>query len=468
MQTPEPQDLILIGATGDLAKRKLLPALYRLSQDGLLPPQGRLIGYARSARSDGQFRSLAAEAVRGAGGSPSGEHWDRFAARLTYVGEEDHGLAEVAKRAPGPVRLIYLATPPSAFAPVAKDLARHQLVAGARLIIEKPFGHDRASARTLDRELHDHFAEEQIFRIDHYLGKETVQNILAFRFANSVFERSWHREAIEHVQITLAEEIGVEGRGSFYDEVGALRDVVQNHALQILSLAAMEPPASFDAESICDEKVKLLRAIQPLHPADVVRGQYGPGRVDRENVPGFREEKGVPADSNTETFAALRLHIENWRWAGVPFYLRAGKRLPRRATELFIRFRAAPVLPFANAGLHDLEPGHLVIRIQPEEGVSFGFLAKEPGPEMRLQPVTMDFSYQTAFGARPAEAYERVLHAAMVGDHTVFARADEVDHAWALLQPALEAPQPISFYPAGSWGPTEADTFIAAGGWHLR
>ena len=467
LAAPEAQDLLLIGATGDLARRKLLPALFRLAQQGLLPADGQIIGYARSPYSDDQFRDLAAEAVRAAGEILSGDAWERFAARLIFVCAKDGGMAAVARRGTQSTRLIYLATPPSAFAPAARELADHDLVKGARIVIEKPLGHDRASSAALDRGLHDCFDEQQIFRIDHYLGKETVQNILAFRFANSLFERAWDRDAIAHVQITLAEAIGVEGRGAFYDEVGALRDVVQNHALQILSLLAMEPPASFDAEAIRDEKVKLLRAVQPFDPADVVRGQYGPGPLAGREVPGFRDEAGASPDSETETWLAVRLRIENWRWAGVPFYLRAGKRLPRRATEVFVGFRPAPIRPFERVGAH-MDPDHLTIRIQPDEGIALSFLAKEPGPEMRVRPVTMDFSYRAAFDAEPAEAYERVLHAAMVGDHTVFARADEVDRAWAIVQPVLDAPPPIRLYPAGSWGPAEADGLIAPDRWHLR
>lgn len=465
---PEAQDLIIIGATGDLAGRKLLPALHRLERAGLLPVDGRIIGYARTVYSDEQFRNLAADAVRAAGGNPVGDAWDRFAERLTFVCAAQGGMADLAKRSMRPGRLIYLATPPSAFSTVARELAEAKLVDGARLIVEKPFGHDLDSSRALDRTLHEYFDERQIFRIDHYLGKETVQNILVFRFANSVFERVWHREAIEYVQISLAEDLGIEGRGSFYDEVGALRDVVQNHAMQILSLLTMEPPASFDAEAIRDEKVKVLRAVQPVDPAAVVRAQYGSGRLAAGSVPAFRDEPGVKPDSDTETFVAARLRIENWRWAGVPFYLRAGKRLPLRATEVFIGFRSAPICPFDTAGVHGLEPNHLALRIQPREGISFCFLAKEPGPDIRVQPVTMDFSYDTAFDAQPAEAYERVLHAALIGDHTAFARADEVDRAWTILQPAIDAPPPLRSYPAGTWGPEEADALIAPEHWHLQ
>ncbi len=313
---PAPQDLILVGATGDLARRKVLPALSRLAAEGLLPPDTRIIGYARSSYSEEQFRNLAAEAVRGAGGDVDGDAWERFAKRLTFVSAKQGGMAEVAKRSTRHTRLVYLATPPSAFAPIARELAGHQLVDGARLIIEKPFGHDQASSQALDRDLHDCFDESQIFRIDHYLGKETVQNLLAFRFANSLFERVWDRDAIDHVQITLAEEIGVEGRGPFYEEVGALRDVVQNHALQMLSLLAMEPPASFDADALRDEKVKLLRAVQPFDPADVVRGQYDPGKEDGRDVPGFRGEDGVRAVPHAVTpgyFATMGIPVVRGR-----------------------------------------------------------------------------------------------------------------------------------------------------------
>ncbi len=429
---------------------------------------GRIIGYARSAYSNDQFRSLVADAVRTAGGNPAGDPWDRFASRLHFVCPAQGGFAELAKQSTRQRRFIYLATPPSALLALAQELAGQQLVDGAHLIIEKPLGHDLASFRELNRGLREYFDERQLYRIDHSLGKETVHNILAFRFANSVFERLWNRDAIEHVQITVAEEIGVEGRGNFFDEVGTLRDVIQNHAMQLLSLLTMEPPASLDAEAIRNERVKVLRAVQRVDPSAVVRAQYDSGRLAAESVPGFRDEAGVRRGSDTETFVALRLRIENSRWTGVPFYLRAGKRLPRRATEVFIGFRSAPTHLFERADLHTPEPDHLVLRILPHEGISFSFLARELWPEIRLEPATMDYSYSAASDAHPADAFGRVLQAALAGDHTAFARADEVDRAWEILQPALYAPQRACSYAPGTWGPTEADALIAPREWHLQ
>jgi glucose-6-phosphate 1-dehydrogenase len=342
------------------------------------------------------------------------------------------------------------------------------LVTGTRLIVEKPLGRDLASARELDTTLHDVFAESQIFRIDHYLGKETVQNILVFRFGNSIFERVWNRDAIDHVQITVAESIGIEGRGAFYEEVGALRDIIQNHVFQVLSLLTMEPPASFYPEAIRDEKAKLFHAMQPLDPATVVRGQYTSGRLGGEAVPGYREEDNVDPNSSTETFVALQLCIDNWRWAGVPIYLRTGKRLPRRATEVLVSFRDVPIQLFQGTGVEQLPANHLSISIQPAEEITFAFLAKVPGPEIRVKPVRMNFSYEDSFMAEPAEAYERLLHDAMDGDRTLFARADGVERAWNVVQPVLDAMPPICFYPAGSWGPREADFLIEPHHWHLQ
>jgi glucose-6-phosphate 1-dehydrogenase len=305
-------------------------------------------------------------------------------------------------------------------------------------------------------------------RIDHYLGKETVQNILVFRFGNSVFERVWNRDAIDHVQMTVAESVGVEGRGAFYEEVGALRDIVQNHVLQVLSLLTMEPPANLAPEAIRDEKAKVIHAMQPLDASGTVRGQYTAGTVGGAAVPAYREEKGVAADSATETFFAARLEIDSWRWASVPFFLRTGKRLPRRATEVAIAFRDPPLCFFEGTGVQQLRPDHLVLRIQPDEGITFTFLAKQPGPEISTRPVSMNFSYRDSFMTEPGEAYERLLHDAMAGDHTLFAREDGIERAWMVVQPALDNPAPLCMYPAGSWGPCEADELIAPHTWHLR
>ena len=469
LKPPEDQDTIIIGATGDLARRKLLPALYNLFVRGLLPAQGRIIGYARSNLEDDEFRTRAAAAVREFSRSGFDEKaWASFAQRLTFVCAEPDGFAGVLRRCEQPRRLVYLATPPSTFPSTVRGLGEHDLVDGTRLIVEKPFGHDVASAKELENTLHEVFEEPQIFRIDHYLGKETVQNILVFRFGNSIFERVWNRDAIDHIQITVAESIGIEGRGAFYEEVGALRDIIQNHVFQVLSLLTMEPPSSFKPEAIRDEKVKLFHAMQPLDPANVVRGQYSSSRVEGDDVPGYRDEEGVHPDSQTETFVALRLAIDNWRWAGVPIFLRTGKRLPRRATEVLIAFRDIPIRFFEGTGVEQLPANHLTISIQPDEEISFAFLANVPGPEIRVKPVHMGFSYGESFMAKPAEAYERLLHEAMDGDHTLFARGDGVERAWTVVQPVLDAMPPVRPYPAGSWGPPEADELIAPRTWHLR
>ena len=469
LKPPEDQDTIIIGATGDLARRKLLPALYNLFVRGLLPAQGRIIGYARSNLEDDEFRTRAADAVREFSRSGIDEKaWASFAQRLTFVCAEPDGFAGVLRRCEQPKRLVYLATPPSTFPSTVRGLGEHGLAEGTRLIVEKPFGHDVASAEELENTLHKVFEEPQIFRIDHYLGKETVQNILVFRFGNSIFERVWNRDAIDHIQITVAESIGIEGRGAFYEEVGALRDIIQNHVFQVLSLLTMEPPSSFKPEAIRDEKVKLFHAMQPLDPANVIRGQYSSSRVAGDDVPGYRDEEGVHPDSQTETFVALRLAIDNWRWAGVPIFLRTGKRLPKRATEVLIAFRDIPIRFFEGTGVEQLPANHLTISIQPDEEISFAFLAKVPGPEIRVKPVHMGFSYGESFMAKPAEAYERLLHEAMDGDHTLFARGDGVERAWTVVQPVLEAMPPVRPYPAGSWGPPEADELIAPRTWHLR
>jgi glucose-6-phosphate 1-dehydrogenase len=334
------------------------------------------------------------------------------------------------------------------------------------VVIEKPFGTDLESARGLNQMLHAVFNESQIFRIDHYLGKETVQNILVFRFANSVFEEVWNRNSVDHIEITVAESIGIEGRGPFYEQVGALRDILQNHVLQMLALLTMEPPASFEAEAIRDEKAKLLLAVKPVEPRDVVRGQYTAGGIGGESVPGYREEQDVAPDSTTETFAALRLGIDNWRWAGVPIYLRTGKRLPVRATKLDVSFKAAPIsyLPPAAAG--HLVANRLTHRIQPEERITFSFLTKVPGPTLQARPVEMTFAYGDCFMVEPTEAYERLIHDVMQGDQTLFVREDAVNRAWAIVQPVIDSPPPICFYPAGSWGPKESEALIAPNEWH--
>ena len=466
---PENQDIIIIGATGDLARRKLLPALYNLHLERLLPERGRIIGFARTSIDDNEFRRRAEEAVREFSRTGLDEQaWPAFAERLEYVCAEPDGFAELPQHCEQPARLIYLSIPPSTFPATARGLGKHGMAQGTRLVVEKPLGQDVASAAALDATLREFFDEPQIFRIDHYLGKETVQNILIFRFGNSLFERAWNRDAIDHMQITVAESIGIEGRGTFYEEVGALRDIIQNHVFQVLSLLTMEPPSSFKPEAIRDEKVKLFHAMQPLDPANVVRGQYTRGRIERENVPGYRDEEGVDRNSATETFVALELAIDNWRWAGVPIFLRTGKRLPHRTTEILIYFRDVPISFFEDTGVARLPANHLSIAIQPNEEITFAFLAKVPGPEIAVKAVRMQFSYGESFMSQPAEAYERLLHDAMDGDRTLFARGDGVERAWQIVQPVLDAMPPICFYPAGSWGPEEADMLISPRRWHLH
>ena len=463
---PAPQDIVIVGATGDLARRKLLPALYNLHIGGLLPKSGKIIGYARGVVSDADFRTMALGAVREFSRTKvTAKAWASFAKRLCYVSGSVEGGAGIKKRCTLPERLIYLSIPSSSFEATIRDLGEAALVEGTRLVVEKPFGHNLASSRQLAATIHKVFDEKQVFRIDHYLGKETVQNILVFRFGNAVFERVWTRDAIDHVQFTVAESIGIEGRGEFYEETGALRDILQNHVLQVLSLLTMEPPSSFAPESVRDEKYKLFQAMRPLTPGDIVRGQYARSAAGQTLIAGYREEDGVKARSTTETFAAVRLYIDNWRWSGVPFFLRTGKRLPLRCTEVTVVFRPAPVPFFAGTGVDALDPNVLTICIQPDETIQFKFLAKVPGPEIAVQQVDMNFVYDQAFNVQPAEAYERLLHDAMDGDHTLFARADSVDRAWEVVEPILEAMPPVHPYPAGSWGPPEADALIAPRVW---
>ncbi|MCH8919320.1 MAG: glucose-6-phosphate dehydrogenase [Chloroflexi bacterium] len=469
LDPPAPQDVVIVGASGDLSRRKLLPALYNLAAAGLLHSRGGIIGLAPTDLDDERFREFARESIRQFSRTGFDEKsWDGLSSRLTFVRLDEAGYQRLAERADESERLVYLAVPPSAVPEIVRNLGGAGLASGTRLVIEKPFGRDTASAKELNSTIHDSFDESQVFRIDHYLGKETVQNIMVFRFGNAVFERVWNRDAIDHMQITVAESIGVEGRGAFYEEAGALRDIVQNHVFQVLSLLAMEPPVSLAPEAVRDEKAKVFRAMRPLDPARTVRGQYTAGTIDGEAVPGYREERGVAPDSATETFFAAQVEIDSWRWAGVPFYLRTGKRLPRRATEVSVVFRDVPLCFFEGTDVQDLRPNHLVLRIQPEEGINFNFFAKQPGPQVSAQQVSMDFSYRDSFMTEPAEAYERLLHDAMDGDHTLFAREDSVERGWMVVQPALENPAPVRAYPAGSWGPPEADNLIAPRAWHLR
>lgn len=470
LHAPSPQAVVLFGASGDLATKKLIPALFNLAREGLLPQQHRIIGFSRSEWSDDEFRKHARASIEGS--SRSGfdqEVWDRFASSLSYVsgsvddpeamGRLKKSLEEAdARHGCAGGRLFYLAVPPPFFSVIVQGIGKLGAnTPNSRIVVEKPFGHSLESARELTRQINEVFDESQLLRIDHYLGKETVQNLTVFRFANSIWERVWNRDAIDHVQLTVAEPFGVEGRGAYYEGAGAIRDLLQNHMLQLLTFVTMEPPRSLGAEAFRDEKVKLLRTIRPIDPADVVRGQYT----------GYRGEPNVNRESTTETFVAARIWIDNWRWEDIPFFLRHGKKLPKRETEIAVVFRRAPDYLFQEAGVEYVPANHLTVRIQPDEGISFAFQAKEPGPGYDLQTVRMDFDYDRSF-ADTMEAYERLLHDAMLGDHTLFTRGDDVERSWEIVTPALEEPGPLFHYEPGSWGPSDADELIAPRRWHLR
>ncbi len=494
-RTPEPCIIVIFGASGDLTKRKLLPALYHLEQSGLLPKEIAVVGVARRPLENSFAQDMKEGIISGGGVEESDPKLAPFIDRIQYHAmnfDDPSGydslktkLAELDKKYHTcGNRLFYLATAPEYFSDIINYLGEHGMAKPAeetapdgcktwvRTIIEKPFGHDLESARSLNDEVNKVFNEDQIFRIDHYLGKETVQNILVFRFANGIFENVWNRNYIDHVEITAAESIGIEGRGPFYETAGALRDVVQNHVMELLSFVAMEPPVSFDASAVRSEKVKVWRAITPIHPADTVRGQYGPGMIDGQPVVGYRQEDRVHPRSQTETYAALRLEIENWRWAGVPFYIRAGKRLAKRVTEITIQFKQPPLLLFKNAegiGGEGIRPNILSMRIQPDEGIALRFGAKIPGPSMNIGSVNMDFSYAESFGKSSANGYERLLLDAMFGDGTLFAHRDGVEATWALMTPILQywAHNPIKDFPnyaAGTWGPSAADALLESEG----
>jgi glucose-6-phosphate 1-dehydrogenase len=468
LKAPPSQDIVIMGASGDLSQRKLIPAVYNLAAVNLLPEKGNVVGFARTDMGDDGFRDMARRSIQEYSRTGFGETiWSGLVPRLRYVRNDD-GYGPLKRDLKENERLVYMAVPPSALPDTIGGLRDAELVEGTRIVVEKPFGHDLASARELNREIHKVFHESQVFRIDHYLGKETVQNILVFRFGNSAFERIWNRDAVDHVQMTVAESIGVENRGSYFEETGIVRDIVQNHVLQVLSLLTMEPPSNMAPESIRDEKIKVLRSMQPLNPARTVRGQYSAGTVGDESVPGYRQEKGVAVGSKVETFFAADMEIDSWRWAGVPFYVRTGKRLPLRATEIVVQFRAPPLCFFEGTDVKHLPSDHLVIRIQPDEGIRFAFLAKQPGPEVNVQPVSMEFDYSSSFMTSPPEAYERLLHDAMLGDHTLFMREDAAERAWVIVEPALNNPTPTCMYAAGTWGPREADQLIAPRTWHLN
>jgi glucose-6-phosphate 1-dehydrogenase len=493
-RVPDPSVLVLFGATGDLAHRKVIPALYQLWRNNLLPHEFLLVAIGRRPYEDGTFRDeIHTSLEQYSRMLPLDEEaWKSFAERITYQRldfddpaafdtlsghlddlDTDHGTRGN--------RLYYLATQPIQFAEIVGQLGRvgldheHHDGGWRRIVIEKPFGHDLDSAKRLNREVGKVFRESQVYRIDHYLGKETVRNLLVFRFGNGIFEPLWNRRYVDHVQITVAESIGIENRGAFYEQTGASRDVLQNHLLQLVSLVAMEPPATFEANALRDEKVKVLRAIE-ITPAevrdDVVRGQYGPGWVAATQVPGYRQEADVDPGSETETFIAARLMIDDWRWSGVPFYVRTGKRLPKRSTEIAIQYREVPHRLFKDEGVEP-DANLLAIRIQPDEGIMLRFGAKVPGLGLDVRSVTMDFTYGSAFSVDSPDAYETLILDALQGDASLFTRADEVEEAWSIVDPIIDAwasgpPPDFPNYDAGTWGPAAADDLIARDGRHWR
>ena len=483
----DPCVMVIFGASGDLTKRMLLPSLYHLAKKKLLPAEFALLGCAIDEMSQDDFRNRVRSDLREFGGAPDNcKFCDWLLERLYYLSGDFQKpeiyqrmkslLADVDKQhGTNGSYFYYLATTPTLIGPIVEQLGAAGLAEETdgrwrRVVIEKPFGHDEDSARALNVQIGKVLAERQIYRIDHYLGKETVQNILVFRFSNGIFEPIWNRRYIDHVQITVAETLGVEQRGGYYDHAGALRDMVPNHILQLVSLTAMEPPISFQADAVRDEQAKILHAIQPPSPEDVltraVRGQYGDGMIDSKSVQAYRHEPNVAPDSNTETFVALKLAIDNWRWADVPFYIRTGKRLANRVTEVAIQFRRAPFVLFRDTPVERLTPNLLVLHIQPDEGISLRFGAKIPGIQVDVGAVNMDFRYQDYFGNEPSTGYERLLYDCMTGDATLFQRADMVEAGWRVVQPVLDVwkalpPRNFPNYKSGSWGPKEADDLMA-------
>src|SRR5215218_1433669 len=489
-RVPEPGVMVIFGASGDLTSRKLVPALYDLAAQRRLPLEFAVVGISRTEMSHEEFRGRLRKTLEEQrSGEISDDVWESFSNGIFYMpgdSKETETYDELkellmrldSERGTQGNRAFYLSSSPSLFPAIVEHLGEAGLNEGedggwSRLVVEKPFGRDLQSAEQLNAELQRYFEETQIYRIDHYLGKETVQNILALRFANGIFEPVWSQHYVDHVQITVAEDIGVGTRGAFYEEAGALRDIVQNHLMQVLCLTAMEPPVAFDAESVREEKVKVLKAVRRVPENEVescaVRGQYTRGWVWGEEVPGYREEKNVAPDSTTETYVALKLFIDNWRWAGVPFYVRTGKRLPKRVTEIAVQFKATPHAPFAGAG--EIEPNVLVVRVQPEEGISMKIGAKVPGTGFEIRSVNMDLLYGTAFLEEVPDAYQRLLLDLLLGDPTLFIRADEAEGAWEILDPVVRAwseSEKVSPYPAGTWGPEEAEELIECDGRRWR
>jgi glucose-6-phosphate 1-dehydrogenase len=488
----DPCTMVIFGASGDLTKRKLLPSLYNLAAANLLPRQFAIIGYAYQSGTNESFRDQLTQDMKALATNPVDPHvWDWFLERIHYVQgdfQDPAGyqrlaakMAEVEKdHGTQGNRFYYLAVAPKFFAEVVRQLgaaglAKEEKGKYSRVVIEKPFGRDLQSARQLNRDIKEVLQEKQIYRIDHYLGKETVQNLLVYRFSNSIAEPLWNRNLIDHVQITAAETVGVEHRGGYYETSGALRDMIPNHLFQLMSLVAMEPPISFEADAVRDKQAEVLRAIQPPTPEEVltkmVRGQYGPSSRGLV-MSGYREEPDVAPDSNVDTYVALKFMIDNWRWADVPFYLRTGKRMPRRVTEIAIHFRRTPFVLFRNTGVKDLQPNKLLVHIQPDEGITIQMGAKIPGPVMNIGQVNMDFDYAREFHAKPATGYERLLHDCMIGDQTLFQRADMVETGWSVIEPIQEVwralPGHFPNYAAGTWGPDAADALIGRDGREWR
>ncbi|MEA2505456.1 MAG: glucose-6-phosphate 1-dehydrogenase [Actinomycetota bacterium] len=468
-KTPDDHVIVVLGATGDLARKKLLPALFHLDMEDLMPKRYLVVATSKDEVTDDQFREFARDAVDEFCRCKSSEgHWDEFAARLSYVsgefGPDDDGpLGDAIRKAEAeiggdpPRRLFYLAVPPQAFGPITLGIGAAELAERARVIYEKPFGWDMESFIKLNNTVHEVLTEDQIYRIDHFLGKETVQNILAFRFANGMFEPIWNRDHIDHVQIDVPEDIGIGARGGFYEKTGAFRDMIVTHLFQVLSFIAMEPPSSFGEQPLLDEKSKVFESMVALEPDDVVFGQYE----------GYQREEGVAPDSRTETFAAARVWVDNWRWSGMPFFLRTGKRMAEKRWAVTLAFREPPKQMFEEVEVQGQSRNHLTMEMGPNEGISVSFLAKVPGPSIELGPARMDFRYASSFGSELIEAYERLIHDALIGDRTLFTRCDGIERVWELVEKLIHHSPAVHEYPQGSWGPQAANELIAPRQWHL-